>query len=111
MEHHRPFRGRLYCLSELATNAIVHTGAEGEYFDVEVSLADGCLRVEVRDLTWRKPQVQSPTPNDTSGRGLLLVDALADGWEVEPCVPHGKTVWTEFKIEEPSPFPAGATPC
>ncbi|WP_409471921.1 ATP-binding protein [Streptomyces sp. HC307] len=101
----------LYCLSELATNAILHAGPEGEHFDVEISLAEGRLRIEVRDLTRRKPHVQSPTPEDTSGRGLLLVDALADGWGVEPCVPYGKTVWTEFKIEERLGLPAGVTSC
>jgi anti-sigma regulatory factor (Ser/Thr protein kinase) len=105
------FDDALYCLSELATNAVLHAGLEGEHFEVWVFFADGRLRLEVRDPTRRKPHVQSPTPDDTSGRGLLLVDALADGWGVEPCVPDGKTVWTEFKVEEQSGPPAGATPC
>lgn len=74
------FDDALYCLSELATNAIVHGGAGGEHFDVQVTFTDSRLRIEVRDLAGRRPSMQSPDPDDTTGRGLLIVDALADGW-------------------------------
>ncbi|MFD7283056.1 ATP-binding protein [Streptomyces sp. NPDC059862] len=105
------FDDALYCLSELATNAIVHGGAGGEHFDVQVSFADNCLRIEVGDPAEGRPSMKSPDPDDTAGRGLLLVDALADGWGVVPCVPRGKAVWTEFKIETQQELPTGVRPC
>ncbi|WP_189327549.1 ATP-binding protein, partial [Streptomyces flaveus] len=36
-----------------------------------------------------------PQPDDESGRGLLLIAALADRWGTEPYAPSGKTVWAE----------------
>ncbi|MER7403047.1 hypothetical protein ABT373_11310 [Streptomyces sp. NPDC000070] len=35
-------------------------------------------------------------PDDESGRGLLLVDALADRRGTEPRPPSGKAVWAEI---------------
>ncbi|GGO55297.1 hypothetical protein GCM10012286_67070 [Streptomyces lasiicapitis] len=69
------------------------------------------MRVAVHDPTRRQPQVQNATTDDTNGRGLMLVNALADGWGVEPRVPCGKTVWSEFKIDTRQGSPNGATPC
>lgn len=47
------------------------------------------------------------TPVDTeSGRGLLLVTALADRWGVEPYPPSGKTVWAECACETLGPGPS-----
>ncbi|WP_103534655.1 ATP-binding protein [Streptomyces sp. SM11] len=101
----------LLCLSELATNAIRHAVPQGGYFLVAASLIDGRLRVEVHDQSGRLPHINCPDAEDVSGRGLLLVDALADGWGVQPRVPSGKTVWTEFKIETRHKSAAGAIPC
>ena len=42
-----------------------------------------------------RPQMRTPLQEDTSGRGLWLVDKLATGWGVEP-VPEGKRVWFEL---------------
>jgi anti-sigma regulatory factor (Ser/Thr protein kinase) len=91
----------LLCVSELATNAIRHGTSAGGRYLVKVSADDEHLRVEVHDLSRRRPRVQNPGESDANGRGLLLVNALADEWGVEPCVPRGKVVWTEFKIETP----------
>jgi hypothetical protein len=38
-----------------------------------------------------------------SGRGLLLVAALADRWGVEPYPPGGKAVWAECACDTPGP--------
>lgn len=89
----------LLCVSELATNAAKHGTSAGGRYLVKVSADEGRLRVEVHDLSRRRPQVQNPGECDANGRGLLLVNALADEWGVEPRVPRGKVVWTEFKIE------------
>ncbi|MCP3821901.1 ATP-binding protein [Streptomyces sp. A3M-1-3] len=105
------FDDAVLCLSELATNAIRHGVPQGGYFLVKASLIDGRLRIEVHDQSGLLPRVKCPEADDVSGRGLLLVDALADGWGVEPRVPCGKTVWTEFKIEIRQEPAAGVIPC
>jgi hypothetical protein len=37
-----------------------------------------------------------PSAVDPHGRGLCIVDALADAWGVEPDPVQGKTVWFEL---------------
>lgn len=98
-------------VSELATNAVRHGLPPGGRFAVEVSLDDGCLRIEVHDATWRHPRMSRPTAEATAGRGLLLVNALADVWGVKPHAVSGKTVWTEFKVKTRQELPSGATRC
>ncbi len=78
-------------VSEIAANCVVHA-ATG--FDVRVEQVDDHLRIEVTDSGVGDPVQQRPQPNDQKGRGLLIVDALADEWGVVPTTPQpGKTVW------------------
>ncbi|MFJ8072369.1 ATP-binding protein [Streptomyces sp. NPDC096176] len=82
------------CVSELATNALVHGVPPGRGYLLRLLLSeDGTLRVEVHDSGDGRPCVRAPAGE--SGRGLLLVDALADRWGVGPREP-GKVVWCEF---------------
>jgi anti-sigma regulatory factor (Ser/Thr protein kinase) len=83
------------CVSELATNALVHSGADG--FLVELAVADDRLRLEVRDAGTGLPEQQSPGEDCATGRGLFLVAEYADGWGVERDGQH-KVVWAEFKL-------------
>lgn len=82
-------------ITELVTNALVHTEQGAE---VSASLASTRLRVEVRDYASRRPRPYVPTADDgTHGRGLMLVQALADAWGVEVAGPgRGKVVWFEL---------------
>ncbi|QHY99109.1 hypothetical protein SSPS47_28815 [Streptomyces sp. S4.7] len=82
--------------SELVTNALVHTehGAV-----VKATVADSRLRVEVRDFIDAPPTPNAPTQDDgTHGRGLVLVDGLADAWGVLT-QGLGKMVWFELNGE------------
>lgn len=83
------------CVSELATNALVHGVPPGRGYLLRMWLYEQgtFLRVEVHDSGDGKPCVREP--DGESGRGLLLVAALADGWGVVPREP-GKVVWCEF---------------
>ncbi|WP_329133634.1 ATP-binding protein [Streptomyces sp. NBC_01476] len=92
------FDDMLTCVSELAANVVRHDETHGHSFHVALSGRDGLLRIEVLDASRRHPVVKSPSADSTTGRGLLLVNELADGWGVEPRDPRGKVVWTEFKI-------------
>ncbi|MFI1966905.1 ATP-binding protein [Streptomyces pathocidini] len=96
------------CLSELAANAVRH-GAHDDFL-VGVSLGGGCLRVEVHDAGTGVPRVGEPSEDDTDGRGLLIVESLADGWGVTPHDSCGKTVWTEFKTIG-GEMQSGVIPC
>ncbi|MEU5213151.1 ATP-binding protein [Streptomyces sp. NPDC020742] len=77
--------------SELVTNALVH--AEGGA--VVTARVGDRLRVEVRDGTPGRPEIPTPTTEDTSGRGLMLVRALADAWGIRT-EGLGKCVWFEL---------------
>ncbi|UKY52840.1 ATP-binding protein [Streptomyces inhibens] len=89
----------LLCVSELATNALLHGVPPGRGYRLWLSLeGDGMVRVEVHDSGDGEPRV--PVPYDEvegeAGRGLLLVSALADAWGVGERVP-GKAVWCAFR--------------
>ncbi|MEV4616521.1 ATP-binding protein [Kitasatospora sp. NPDC049258] len=79
--------------SELVTNALLHTG-KGAVLDA-VLTAEQRLRIEVLDGTTRLPGRRPPTEWATSGRGLLLVEALADDWGVQ-LRGDGKVTWFEL---------------
>ncbi|MET9802383.1 ATP-binding protein [Streptomyces sp. NPDC006368] len=83
--------------SELVTNALIHTG-QGAVVTATAGPGTG-LRVEVRDFDGAPPRPYQPVGDDsTHGRGLVLVQALADAWGV---LSHGvgKTVWFELSGE------------
>ncbi|MFD9792185.1 ATP-binding protein [Streptomyces sp. NPDC059070] len=80
-------------ICELVTNALVHTDHGAV---VTATLAPAGLRVEVHDFTPVLPEPHVPSADDgTHGRGLLLVQALADAWGVR-AHEAGKVVWFEL---------------
>ncbi|MFJ3883161.1 ATP-binding protein [Streptomyces sp. NPDC090077] len=82
-------------ITEVVTNALVHTDQGAE---VSATVRGGRLRVEVRDHAARLPRPHVPSADDgTHGRGLVLVQALADAWGVDPlAMGSGKVVWFEL---------------
>ncbi|MEU2668888.1 ATP-binding protein [Streptomyces sp. NPDC007164] len=85
------------CVSELATNALVHVTAPGHGFLVRLDLDEEAVRLEVHDSRRQHPKARQAADTDTSGRGLTLVSMLADGWGVENRTPSGKIVRSCFK--------------
>ncbi|MFF4230685.1 ATP-binding protein [Streptomyces sp. NPDC001820] len=78
---------------ELVTNALVHTDHGAV---VTAGVDASTLRVEVRDFMAGLPVPPARAAHlDTHGRGLLLVQSLADAWGVRT---HGvgKVVWFEL---------------
>ncbi|AVH55858.1 hypothetical protein C4B68_08830 [Streptomyces dengpaensis] len=73
-------------------------------------------RARRRSPVYRPTSFQVPPDDDASVRGLVLVDALADRWCVEPRLPVGKTVWAEVAVRRrgdaesrlPPPPPGGS---
>ncbi|MFF0105851.1 SpoIIE family protein phosphatase [Streptomyces hirsutus] len=83
----------LLVVSELVTNALVHT--EGQV-RLDLTLVGTRLRLAVADASPRSPA----KPNSigweaTGGRGILLVEALSAAWGTLP-VSGGKQVWAEL---------------
>ncbi|GAB1338007.1 ATP-binding protein [Streptomyces sp. E-15] len=94
----------LLCVSELATNALLHGVPAGRGFLLRLTLhADGVLRVEVHDSGGGEVPVpdglRQAGAEAEGGRGLLLVAALADKWGVAERDP-GKVVWCEFAARD-----------
>ncbi|MEU3376201.1 ATP-binding protein [Streptomyces caelestis] len=91
-------------VGELAANAVQHGRVPGREFGLRLALdpTAGLLRVEVADAASAKrlpTAAPSSCPEGESGRGLLLVDVLAERWGSRPRSPVGKTVWAELCLE------------
>lgn len=79
-------------ITELVTNAVRHARCDLELRMVHM---DGGIRLEVSDCSPRWLVPRRAGPNDETGRGLQLVDALSDRYGVEPDG-DGKRVWVEM---------------
>ena len=86
-------------VSELATNAVQHAATDFEVTITVSAAGDGRddvrrVRVGVRDEAAGYPTPQEPAADAPHGRGLRIVESLADTWgtEVQRGRP-GKTVW------------------
>ncbi|BDH05708.1 hypothetical protein HEK131_29350 [Streptomyces seoulensis] len=83
----------LLTVSELVTNAHVHARATAQ---LVLTWDSECLHVTVHDASPELPEQRRPTSGSTGGRGMILVDALADSWGAYPC-PRGKEVTACFR--------------
>ncbi len=84
----------LLLLSETLTNAVQH--AEGP-LGLHVHRTATDLTVEVSDRSPQLPQPRMAGQDEESGRGLILVRALATGWGVRP-TDEGKTTWFTLRL-------------
>jgi anti-sigma regulatory factor (Ser/Thr protein kinase) len=83
------------CLSELATNATVHSHSrDGGHYTVRVELHSQHLRVAVHDQggPWTPPG----DGDEHHGRGLLIVSRLATSWGRDGHAAVGWTVWFQM---------------
>jgi anti-sigma regulatory factor (Ser/Thr protein kinase) len=88
-------------VSELVTNALLHTGAgddgSPDAIRLELDLNSRRLTLRVVDASPLPPMPEEAAETAESGRGLLLVDALAAEWDWED-LPDGKAVWAAFDL-------------
>lgn len=82
-------------VSELATNALCHAAGTRILCGVGL-ISDRWLRLEVHDHDYNGGTLSrcAPGPDDEGGRGLLLVQEIADDWGVDrSALTGGKAVW------------------
>jgi anti-sigma regulatory factor (Ser/Thr protein kinase) len=81
-------------VSELVANVVDHVAGEAS-FTVELTLAGEWLRLSVADGSAVRPVVRQLDGSAPRGRGMRLVEHIADRWGVED---HegGKRVWLEL---------------
>lgn len=87
-------------LSELITNALKVRTPRDRHIGLRIvrPAPDGWLRLEVSDGGGGVPAMRVPGEEETGGRGLVLVDALAQRWGYDAHADgRGKTVWAEVK--------------
>ncbi|MFI5823254.1 ATP-binding protein [Streptomyces rishiriensis] len=90
-------------VAELAANAVTHGRVPGRDFRLTLYVIAHTLRVEVTDTAGDRPprpphSGPGPDADAESGRGLLLVEALADRWGWAPELRPRKTVWAEVVL-------------
>jgi anti-sigma regulatory factor (Ser/Thr protein kinase) len=96
-----PSESAAQIVAELATNAAVHGRVPGRDFRLELAVEDGGkrLRIAVSDTRGdRLPRTSAHAADSESGRGLLIVEALADRWGVALGPVPRKTVWAELDL-------------
>lgn len=81
-------------VSELVANVVDHVQGDA-VLRLELALSDGWLRIAVADGSAIRPVVRELDEGRPRGRGLQLVDAIADRWGAED---HqgGKRIWFEM---------------
>jgi anti-sigma regulatory factor (Ser/Thr protein kinase) len=82
----------LLLTSELVTNAYRHARTETR---VSARSERGRIRIEVRDVGGGEPELRPLDTDRVDGRGLQIVDALADRWGYESNA-DGTAVWFEL---------------
>jgi anti-sigma regulatory factor (Ser/Thr protein kinase) len=99
---HEVMDGAQLCVSELVSNVITHVGP-GTPATLAVSIRGTYLRIEVHDPDTRAlPTLVAADSESDGGRGMALVDALADRWGVQ--LRHGRKVtWCELETGLTSP--------
>ncbi|MFJ9943534.1 ATP-binding protein [Streptomyces erythrochromogenes] len=104
-ERRLPFDDAAQVVAELAANALTHGRVRGRDFRLALCIAPGpTLRIEVTD-TRREfgPPAACTAPDSEaeSGRGLVLVSALAARWGTDLGPAPLKTVWAEMDLASP----------
>ncbi|WP_078589307.1 MULTISPECIES: ATP-binding protein [Streptomyces] len=95
-------------LGELFANAVQHSDApDDRRIEIRFALVNSRLRLEVHDAGSGRPSLHTAAPDDEHGRGLFLVNELAERWG---CADRpggiGKYVWV---LVTPTPAPVLVT--
>ncbi|MEU9183124.1 ATP-binding protein [Streptomyces sp. NPDC048484] len=90
------------CVSELVSNVVTHVGA-GTPTTLALAMNGTFVRIEVHDTDTRAlPTLVGASADAESGRGMMLVGAVAERWGVQLRSDH-KVTWCELATDLPSP--------
>ncbi|MFH9575616.1 ATP-binding protein [Streptomyces sp. NPDC017454] len=81
-------------VTELIANAVQHARCDSVRLTVRRTEGEG-VHVAVTDRSHQVPVLRLPGPAAQAGRGLAIVDSLAERWGHDP-LPWGKRVWAEL---------------
>jgi anti-sigma regulatory factor (Ser/Thr protein kinase) len=81
-------------VSELVTNALLHAGTT---IVVDCRMRDDAVRIGVSDGIVTSGARRGFPPDATTGRGLVIVESLADDWGVSQ-TEHGKCTWFDLRL-------------
>jgi anti-sigma regulatory factor (Ser/Thr protein kinase) len=90
-------------VTELVANVVDHVPGEAS-FTLEVAQSEDWLRISVADGSALRPVVREFEVAAPRGRGMRLVEGIADRWGVEDHA-DGKRVWFELAAPGPRPQP------
>lgn len=90
-----PIDDAVLMLGELLANAVTHGRCPEAV--VHLRLGDDALLISVQDTCAHPPVLGPASWDDEGGRGLLLVEALAQEWGWVP-LPMGKQVWFRLPV-------------
>ena len=97
LQTRRCVRIAVLAVSELVSNVVLHDPQSTEV-TVALTISDATIRLEVAGNSAVRPTIARhprwPSPDDTGGRGLMVVEAIADRWGVEDA--EASNVWCEF---------------
>jgi anti-sigma regulatory factor (Ser/Thr protein kinase) len=91
---------------ELFANAVRHASDDPrDTITLTVERSAGILRVTVADRSPELPRLRAADAAAESGRGLAIVEALADEWGLAPPEPGspGKRVWFTLHLRGAAP--------
>lgn len=99
-------------VSELVTNAIEATGitdpqpkwtavTDEHVIGVQLRIVGARLYVEVWDRSTDTPVRKQPDDDAEGGRGLVLIEAMTEQWDVYQSEAGGKVVWAQLSLAEP----------
>ncbi|MEV1047609.1 ATP-binding protein [Streptomyces sp. NPDC049916] len=83
----------LLTVTELVTNAHVHAHSDAQLI---LLWDERCLHVTVHDSSPELPTPRQPEPGTPGGRGLRIIDAVADNWKTNRCT-RGKDITACFR--------------
>ena len=99
------------CLSEVVTNAVIHSNSRGDGGRVTVraeQCSDGLLRIEVQDQGGR--WIERPKAEGQRHLGLMIVSQLASAWGIQGDGQHSRTVWFELRASRAQCRARGKSP-
>lgn len=82
-------------ISELVTNAVLHGRGDVR---LQIRSGPGVVRAAVHDQDRSPPVVVHGAPDAVGGRGLRIIEAIAERWGVTE-VSDGKWVWVELAVD------------